>query len=108
MHPSIAQLVRDTLYSKLQDHRWRMGTPTSKGLARRLFWLDHRELEAGAASPNRTSASHLNASEVEMTTALVSHHVWQCKYKSDNIAMLTPYLGQLQKLRLRISISDKS
>jgi hypothetical protein len=107
MHPSIAQLVRDTLYPRLQDHASVQEHPEVWGLAKRLFWLDHRELEAGATSPDSMTASHSNAWEVEMTAALVSHLVRQCKYKSDDIAILTPYLGQLQKLRRRMSMSHE-
>ena len=41
MHPSIAQLVRDTLYPKLQDHPSVTEHPEVFGLRKRLFWLDH-------------------------------------------------------------------
>lgn len=43
--------------------------------------------------------SHSNQWEVEMTAALVRHIVRQGAYSSSDIAVLTPYSGQLQKLR---------
>ncbi|KAG9703965.1 hypothetical protein KCU73_g18106, partial [Aureobasidium melanogenum] len=51
------------------------------------------------------STSHTNDFEVEMTTALVSHLIKQGTYKPDDIAVLTPYLGQLRKLRHRMQSS---
>ena len=97
MHPSIAQLVRDTLYPKLQDHSSVIGYPEVFGFGKRLFWLDHQEPEAGTDPSRVTSTSHSNDFEVDMTTALVSHLVRQGKYQSDDIAVLTPYLGQLRR-----------
>jgi hypothetical protein len=39
---------------------------------------------------------------VEMATALVSHLIKQGVYKPGSIAVLTPYGGQLKKLKLRM------
>ncbi|KAL9592854.1 MAG: hypothetical protein Q9179_006303 [Wetmoreana sp. 5 TL-2023] len=105
MHPSIAQLVRDTLYPNLQDHPSVTGYADVFGFAKRLFWLDHQEPEAGTDPSRVTSTSHSNDFEVDMTAALVSHLVRQGKYRSDDIAVITPYLGQLQKMRRRMGIS---
>ncbi|KAI9781350.1 MAG: hypothetical protein M1816_002396 [Peltula sp. TS41687] len=107
MHPSIAQLIRDTLYYKLQDHPVVSEYPEVWGLAKRLFWLDHREPEASSDPSRVMSTSHSNNWEVDMTAALVSHLVRQGKYQSDDIAVLTPYLGQLQKMRRRMSASHE-
>ncbi|KAI7109416.1 hypothetical protein KC319_g19264, partial [Hortaea werneckii] len=48
---------------------------------------------------------HTNAYEVEMTAALVKHLVHQGVYKSDEIAVITPYLGQLRLLRRKLASS---
>jgi superfamily I DNA and/or RNA helicase len=40
--------------------------------------------------------------EVDFTYALVRHIVRQGVYKSSDIAVLTPYTGQLQKLRAKM------
>ena len=113
MHPSIAQLVRDTLYPKLQDHPSVKEYPELFGLRTRLFWLDHQELEAGSDPFQVTSTSFTNDFEVDFTAAMVSYLVRQGNYRNDDIAVLTPYLGQLQKLRRRmggrhkIGLSDR-
>ena len=107
MHPSIAQLVRDTLYPKLQDHRSVTEHPEVFGLRKRLFWLDHQEPEAGTDPSRVTSTSHSNDFEIDMTAALVSHLVRQGKYQSEDIAVLTPYLGQLQKMKKRMGRSHE-
>ena len=107
MHPSIAQLVRDTLYPKLQDYPSVTEHPEVFGFRKRLFWLDHQEPEAGTDPSRMTSTSHSNDFEIYMTAALVSHLVRQGKYQSDDIAVLIPYLGQLQQMKKRMSRSHE-
>lgn len=68
----------------------------------RLFWFHHEQLEAAAASHDPLSTSHSNNFEIEMTTALVSHLVRQGEYSQGDIAVITPYLGQLYRLRRRM------
>ena len=75
------------------------------GFAKRLFWLDHQEPEAGTDPSRVTSTSHSNDFEVDMTAALVSYLIRQGKYRNDDIAVITPYLGQLQKMRRRMGRS---
>ncbi|KAI9821504.1 MAG: hypothetical protein M1832_003352 [Thelocarpon impressellum] len=107
MHPTIAQLIRDTLYPKLQDHPTVHEYPEVCGLGRRLYWFNHGELEADTGVPGVMSTSHSNDFEVDMTSALVSHLIRQGKYQGEDIAVLTPYLGQLQKLRSRMGASHE-
>lgn len=103
MHPSIAEMVRSTLYKSLKDAKSVSEYPEVVGMRRRLFWLHHEALEAGAAVQDPHNTSHSNDYEVEMTAGLVSHLVRQGKYSSEDIAVLTPYLGQLHKLRWRLA-----
>ncbi|KAK7530030.1 hypothetical protein IWX50DRAFT_710597 [Phyllosticta citricarpa] len=103
MHPSISQLVRETLYPNLKDDPSTARHPTVPGVRRRLFWFNHDMPEAGdseAESGNTTSKS--NDFEVDMVSALVSHLIRQGVYGSQSIAVVTPYLGQLFKLRKRL------
>ncbi|KAG2025031.1 hypothetical protein GB937_003258 [Aspergillus fischeri] len=99
MHPSIAQLVRDTLYPQIEDAESVSSYPEVVGMRRRLFWLDHREPEADAANTSLLATSHWNEYEIQMTMAVVNHLVRQGKYHSGDIAVITPYLGQLHRLR---------
>jgi AAA domain/CCCH-type zinc finger len=103
MYPSIAQLIRRTLYPGLVDHQSVHDYPAVEGMRNRLFWLDHDHPESSAEQ--RDSTSHTNDFEVEMVAALVHHVVRQSKYSSEDIAVLTPYLGQLVKLRKRLANS---
>jgi AAA domain len=105
MHPSIAQLVRDTLYPQLQDASSVHEYPGISGVRKRLFWLDHRVPEANPSNEEAAATSRWNDYEVDMTTALVSHLIRQGKYSSGDIAVLTPYLGQLHRLRRRLGQS---
>ncbi|KAH7304152.1 hypothetical protein B0I35DRAFT_152968 [Stachybotrys elegans] len=113
MHPSIAELVRSTLYPSLEDAESVKRYPLVPGLKDRLFWLHHEHPEGAAESHDPVNTSHSNSFEVDMTTALVSHLVRQGEYGEGDIAVLTPYLGQLQKLRRRmesmfeISLGDR-
>ena len=101
MHPSIAELVRSTLYPRLQDAANVSEYPEISGLRRRLFWLNHEHGE-NAPETDQHSTSKTNDWEADMTAALVCHLVRQGIYKPSEIAVLTPYLGQLQKLRDRL------
>ena len=105
MYPTIAELVRSTLYPKLQDHPDVSAYPEVDGMRGRLFWLDHTKKEDQSPSNSAQSLSKTNAWEVEMVAALVSHLVRQGVYRHEDIAVLTPYLGQLQKLKQRLRSS---
>ncbi|KAK1241600.1 hypothetical protein MKX08_001574 [Trichoderma sp. CBMAI-0020] len=102
MHPSISELIRSTLYPSLQDAELVKSYPAVVGMKERLFWLHHDQLEAGAASHDPLNTSHSNDFEVEMTVSLLSHLVRQGEYNREDIAVITPYLGQLHKLRRRM------
>ncbi|KAF4541309.1 Nf-x1 finger and helicase domain protein [Lasiodiplodia theobromae] len=100
MHPMISRLVRETIYPNLQDAQSTANYPLVPGMKDRLFWFDHREYEADADQSQSTSRS--NDFEVSMTLGLVSHLMKQGVYRAEDIAVLTPYLGQLHKLRTRL------
>lgn len=114
MHPEISRLVRDTLYPHLEDSLSTKSHPNIRGMRRRLFWLDHRAMEDSQENTNKGAArskvsmddlmstSHWNNHEIEMTTALIQHLVRQ-NYMVGDIAVLTPYLNQLHKLRHRLA-----
>jgi AAA domain len=64
-----------------------------------LFWLDHDNLERSGSDIHQIS--HSNLWELDMTHALLRHAVHQGVYTSRDIAVLTPFTGQLQKLRAK-------
>ncbi|KAL3439805.1 hypothetical protein BJX65DRAFT_317439 [Aspergillus insuetus] len=105
MHPSISQLIRDTLYPHLQDAPSVSIYPEVVGMKKRLFWLDHRVPEGNASSQEALATSHWNDHEIQLTVALVNHLLRQGTYQSGDIAVLTPYLGQLHRLRRKLSES---
>ncbi|GMG01573.1 unnamed protein product [Aspergillus oryzae var. brunneus] len=103
MHPSIAQLVRDTLYPRLQDAPSVSLYPEVAGMRKRLFWLDHRRPEGNSSVQDAMATSHWNDHEIELTLALVNHLLRQGEYQAGDIAVLTPYLGQLHRMRRKLS-----
>ncbi|RAH69049.1 uncharacterized protein BO66DRAFT_421080 [Aspergillus aculeatinus CBS 121060] len=98
MHPSVANLVRETLYPKLQDHISTTMYPAVAGMKHRLFWLDHRNTEDDG-DPSDPMHSKTNTWEVHMVISLVRHLLRQGKYGPGEIAVLTPYVGQLRMLK---------
>jgi superfamily I DNA and/or RNA helicase len=101
MHPSVSQLLRQTQYPRLQDDPSVFLYPEVVGMRRRLFWMHHDKLEDDKSDSYSTSRT--NTYEVDMIVALVKHLAQQGAYKSADIAVITPYLGQLRKLRNRFS-----
>ena len=101
MRPEISQLIR-RVYPDLKDHESVMAMPDVVGMRHNLFWLDHNHPENSTDEGARVT-SHSNDWEVGMATALVRHLVRQGVYASSDIALLTPYTGQLRKLRAALS-----
>lgn len=101
MRPEISTLIRETIYPRLIDHDTTRGLPDVVGMRKNVFWLDHDNMEEGA-SEDVHQKSHSNLWEIEFVHALVRHIVRQGVYKSSEIAVLTPYTGQLQKLRAKM------
>ncbi|KAG8902313.1 hypothetical protein FRC00_012826 [Tulasnella sp. 408] len=97
MRPEISELIRCTLYPSLVDHGDVIGRPSIRGMAKDVFFLDHRHPEGGAGEE---SVSKTNAFEVAMIKDLVLHLLRQGTYtETGDIVVLCAYLGQLVKLR---------
>lgn len=101
MRPQISTLIRETVYPRLLDHDSTKNLPDVVGMRKNVFWLNHDNFEEGARA-DQQQKSQSNLWEVDMTHALVRHIVRQGIYSSTDIAVLTPYTGQLQKLRARM------
>lgn len=102
MHPSISSLVRNTLYPRLKDHASTAKYPGVIGIRQRLFWLDHRNRE-DSASADHLQTSKTNSWEADMVVAFVRHISRQGKYSKGDIAVITPYLGQLRMLKRKLA-----
>lgn len=113
MRPQISTLIRETIYAKLKDHATTTELPDVVGMRQNVFWLDHNNLENANDADAYNTKSKSNLWEVKLVHALVRHVVRQGVYKPDDIAVLTPYTGQLQKLRtamrsdFEICLSDR-
>jgi hypothetical protein len=73
MHPSIAELIRSTLYPSLNDANVVEDYPQVVGMKRRLFWFHHDRPENSVENSSSLNTSRSNNFEVDMTAALVSH-----------------------------------
>jgi hypothetical protein len=112
MRPEIARLIRNTMYPGLRDHESVVDLPDVSGMRDNIFWLSHSH-EEDSENDHHHVKSHSNEWEVDMTKALIRHLIRQGCYKPTDIAVLTPYSGQLVKLRtclgndFDISLSDR-
>lgn len=100
MRPQISTLI-SSLYPLLLDHGSTKDLPDVLGMRKNVFWLNHDNFEEDTGA-DLHQKSHSNLWEVDMTHALVKHIVRQGIYSSTDIAVLTPYTGQLQKLRVKM------
>lgn len=107
MRPVIADLVRYTLYPSLQDSSVVRIYPDLKGFRDNLWFFDHDHLETYDES------SKSNQFEAEMVVELVSYAMKQ-GYSGPEIAVLTPYIGQLRLIRcllgsksVRVELEEK-
>ena len=103
MHPSISNLIRQTIYPNLKDHHSVTEYPMVSGFRPRLYWLDHQIMEAKSDPTKILESSHSNDYEVDLAESMVLHLVRQGIYDVGDVVVLTPYVRQLQKLRQRLA-----
>ncbi|KAF9373618.1 hypothetical protein CPC16_001761 [Podila verticillata] len=96
MRPEICDMVRHTLYPELVDGGKVLEYRNVSGMATNLFFMSHCHPEDRRDQYLALSAS--NTFEAKMVEALVQH-LLKNGYKQSNIAVLTPYINQLTKLR---------
>ena len=101
-HPVIADIMRATLYPQLKDEKSTHHHPAVAGMTERLWWFDHRHPEARPGPHSEFATSFINNFEVEMTYGLVQYLVNTNEYNFGDIAVLTPYNGQLEALNQRL------
>ncbi|KAI1315474.1 hypothetical protein EDD11_000755 [Mortierella claussenii] len=97
MRPEISRLIRNTLYPDLEDGEKVFTYPNVSGMGENLFFMDHQHPED--SKDQYGMQSFANTFEVKMVEALAHYLIKNGYDKPGDIAVLTPYLGQLSKLR---------
>jgi hypothetical protein len=99
MRPQISALVRSLTYPDLEDAEKTQGRPNLRGFQDNLIFVSHTrpELNAERIADRRdegAKTSKENAYEADMVLKCV-RYLAQQGYGTDDIVILTPYLGQL-------------
>ncbi|CAG8591908.1 3194_t:CDS:10 [Funneliformis mosseae] len=103
----ISDLIRYTLYRNgentavyrnLIDGENTSEYPNIRGAQHNVYFIDHRRPEDDSDG-EFAMQSHANTYEVQMVVEMVKYFVRNGYTKSDDIAVLTPYLGQMIKIR---------
>ena len=103
MRPEISAFVRELTYPELIDAPSTHLRSDISGLQSNIIFVDHTHPEdddslIGDRADGSTKASKQNTYEVQMVLKVV-RYLGQQGYNSENIVVLTPYLGQLHRLR---------
>ncbi|KAI9573105.1 P-loop containing nucleoside triphosphate hydrolase protein [Boletus coccyginus] len=103
MRPEISAFVRELTYPELINAPSTYGRPDIRGLQSNVIFVDHNHPEDDDSlisdrADGGTKASKQNTYEVQMVLKIV-RYLGQQGYNSENIVVLTPYLGQLHRLR---------
>ena len=111
MRPEISALVRYLTYPDLTDGPGTQSRPPIRGLQNTVIFIDHKHPEdddSNHSDPKHlgTTTSKRNKFEVEMIVKIVKY-LKQQGYGSDEITVLTPYLGQLVLLREALETTNK-
>ncbi|KAF3923850.1 hypothetical protein ABW21_db0205876 [Orbilia brochopaga] len=98
--PEIADIIRMLTYRNLKDATSVSRYENVRGLQKNVFWMHHMNKESSAenvsvrSSVTFKNSSKINKFEAEMVVSIVRYLGGQ-GYSSDNIAVITPYLGQV-------------
>ncbi|KAK1478879.1 ATPase [Colletotrichum tamarilloi] len=107
MHPDISDLVRKMTYPDLLDGDKTKDRKPPKGFQGRVSFVNHSHPEdlAGDITDRHdvgVVSSKSNLYEARMVLKLVKY-LGQQGYRTENLVILTPYLGQLRLLRETLS-----
>lgn len=98
MRPCIADLIRSK-YTGLQDYKKVTEYPNLRGFRQNLVFFHHEHAEDNTAANVRSGQNtRSNEFEVRMIVRTVQYCLQQ-GYQSEQLVVLTPYVGQLLKLR---------
>ncbi|RXW21350.1 hypothetical protein EST38_g4498 [Candolleomyces aberdarensis] len=103
MRPEISDLIRQLTYPELQDAPRTQNRPNITGVQDNIVFISHDKPEGNHdqladRKDMASKASKQNPFEVEMVLKIVKY-LGQQGYGTDNLVVLTPYLGQLHRLR---------
>ncbi|KAH0495908.1 hypothetical protein TgHK011_009433 [Trichoderma gracile] len=109
-HPDISQFARLLAYPELKDVPKTSSYPPIRGLQKRVIFVHHEHPEEQLDSVRdrrdpSSKASKKNAFEADMVLKTVKY-LNQQGYKSENMVVLTPYMGQLALLRDKLRETD--
>ncbi|KAF5338167.1 hypothetical protein D9758_014721 [Tetrapyrgos nigripes] len=96
MRPDIADLVRNTLYPRLDDHNLVKKYPDVRGFRKNIFFMTHNHPENDGSED---ISSKYNTFEANMIKELVLYLVRQGYSNDGDIVVLVGYLGQLVRVR---------
>ncbi|OAA49073.1 cbbX [Beauveria brongniartii RCEF 3172] len=107
MHPDISLLVRSMTYPDLLDGEKTLSRPAIRGMRDRVAFVNHSHPEGdigdrGDRFDTDQKTSKQNRFEAEMILKTVKY-LGQQGYKTENMVVLTPYLGQLRLLQEMLS-----
>ncbi|GES93124.1 P-loop containing nucleoside triphosphate hydrolase protein [Rhizophagus clarus] len=100
MRKEISDLIRynDKLYPNLIDGDNTTKYEDVRGAQHNVYFIDHSNPEDNSGGEYAIK-SHVNRYEVKMVVEMVKYFVRNGYTKPDDIAVLTPYLGQMIKIR---------
>ncbi|KAJ2919492.1 hypothetical protein MD484_g924, partial [Candolleomyces efflorescens] len=103
MRPEISDLIRQLTYPELQDAPRTQNRPNITGVQDNIVFITHSHPESthgqlADGGDMATNTSRQNQFEVEIILKIVKY-LGQQGYGTDNLVVLTPYLGQLHLLR---------
>lgn len=106
-HPDISYFTRHLSYPDLKDMPKTLGHLEIRGVQARVVFAHHEQPENDLTDvadmrDGGSPSSKRNTFEAQMVVKMVRYLIQQ-GYKSENIVVLTPYLGQLSLLRDTIS-----
>ena len=102
MRPELAEFVRHLTYPDLIDADGTKNRPDIRGLQKNVVFLNHTQPEVDMENvpdwkDNTSPSSKRNPFEAKMILKCI-RYLGQQDYKTDNVVVLTPYLGQLRLL----------
>ncbi|CAB4388784.1 unnamed protein product [Rhizophagus irregularis] len=103
MRNEISDLIRRTIYEDLIDGENTAKYPNICGAQHKVYFIDHNHPEDSFGDSG--TQSHVNMHEVKMVVEMVKYFVKNGYTKYEDIAVLTPYSGQLIKIKDTLSKS---